>query len=125
MGLVGLQNLGNTCYMNSALQCLSNYKLLKDFFLTLAFKEEINLENPLGTKGLISVRFAELLDNLWNRSQPDFSPWQFKQCIGNLSTQFYGYAQNDSMEFLTLLLDKLHEDLNRVQTKIYEEIPDV
>jgi ubiquitin carboxyl-terminal hydrolase 4/11/15 len=69
---------------------MSNYQLLKDFFLTLAFKEEINLENPLGTKGYISIRFAELLDNLWNSSQPNFSPSQFKQCIVKLSSQFYG-----------------------------------
>lgn len=32
-GLTGLQNLGNTCFMNSALQCMSNTKELKEYFL--------------------------------------------------------------------------------------------
>lgn len=31
--------------------------------------------------------------------------------------QFYGYSQQDSLEFLNYLLDGLHEDLNRVKEK--------
>ena len=38
-GLVGLTNLGNTCFMNSCLQCLSNTMPLTDYFLSGAFEE--------------------------------------------------------------------------------------
>ena len=52
-GLVGLTNLGNTCYMNSSIQCLSNTFELTKYFLEKRYKSLINREykNPLGTEG--------------------------------------------------------------------------
>ena len=47
-GRVGLSNLGNTCYMNSALQCLIHIPQLKNYFIYNGFEREINANNPLG-----------------------------------------------------------------------------
>ena len=65
-GLTGLVNLGNTCYMNSALQCLSNTRLLRDYFLKEEFLYDINPKAPMGAGGELTVEFARLLSAMWD-----------------------------------------------------------
>lgn len=123
-GLCGLSNLGNTCFMNSALQCLSNTPPLTEYFLTDEYKDEINRDNPLGMKGEIATAYAELIRQIWSGEHSYVAPRMFKTQVGRFAPQFSGYQQQDSQELLAFLLDGLHEDLNRVKKKPYLELKD-
>lgn len=123
LGLTGLQNLGNTCFMNSALQCLAHTPKLVDYFLG-DYKREINHDNPLGMNGEIASAFGDLLKKLWAPGAAPVAPRTFKLKLAHFAPQFSGFNQHDSQEVLAFLLDGLHEDLNRVKNKPYVEAKD-
>uniref|UniRef100_A0A8C6KEV2 Ubiquitin carboxyl-terminal hydrolase n=1 Tax=Nothobranchius furzeri TaxID=105023 RepID=A0A8C6KEV2_NOTFU len=124
LGLCGLSNLGNTCFMNSAVQCLSNIPPLTDYFLKDKYKDELNEDNPLGMKGEIARAYAELIKQLWSGKFSYVTPRPFKTQVGRFAPQFSGYQQQDSHELLAFLLDGLHEDLNRIRKKPYIQLKD-
>uniref|UniRef100_A0A8C4ZPZ7 ubiquitinyl hydrolase 1 n=1 Tax=Gadus morhua TaxID=8049 RepID=A0A8C4ZPZ7_GADMO len=123
-GFTGLVNLGNTCFMNSVIQSLSNTRELRDYFHDRAFEAEINCTNPLGTGGRLAIGFAVLLRALWKGTHHAFQPSKLKAIVASKASQFTGYAQHDAQEFMAFLLDGLHEDLNRIQNKPYTESVD-
>ena len=122
LGLTGLINIGNSCFMNSALQCLSNCFQLTKYFLSDLYLNEINTENELGTQGKIVKAYTNLLKQLWKGEDEYIYPDEFRDIFIQYEGQFSGYGQHDSNEFLIFLLDKLHEDLNRISSKKYKEI---
>ncbi|XP_046458056.1 ubiquitin carboxyl-terminal hydrolase 15-like isoform X1 [Daphnia pulex] len=123
-GRCGLNNLGNTCFMNSVLQCMSNTPPIQRYFLEERHWAELNKENPLGNQGEIAKAFADLLKAMWSGQHHSFPPRAFKLQVGRFAPQFSGYQQHDSQELLTFLLDGLHEDLNRILKKPYIELKD-
>ena len=120
-GITGLVNIGNTCFMNSALQCLSNCYELTKYFLSDLYKNEINVNNRLGSKGEIVNIYKQLLKDLWEGKEESINPTYFKNIFSQFVEQFSGNNQQDSNEFLMFLLDKLHEDINSVSKKEYLE----
>lgn len=121
-GKMGLRNLGNTCFMNSALQCLSHTDVITRFFLSNEYLKDINKDNPLGTGGNLAMEYDSLLKELWFGTTPSMNPASFKRAIGRFAPQFSGFQQHDSQELLAYILDGLHEDLNRVKHKPYTEV---
>ncbi|KAL4476620.1 hypothetical protein ABPG72_000779 [Tetrahymena utriculariae] len=117
LGLVGISNLGNTCFINSALQCLLNVQPLMDYFLSDLHNQEVNMNNPLGSQGRITYAFADLVNMIWCQNNKYIVPKVFLNTIQQFSAIFGDGSQQDSQEFLIFLLDLLHEDLNRVKKK--------
>ena len=111
-GLVGLQNLGNTCFMNSILQCLSHCWPLRDRILSGGCLQH-NKQSKM--RGKLYQAFANLIKVMWsrNRTSSSLSPQSFKTEIQRFSPRFMGYEQQDSQEFLRFLLEGLNEDLNQ------------
>lgn len=122
-GTIGLENLGNTCFMNSAIQCLAHTQSLVEYFLG-DYNREINHQNPLGMGGELALAFGELLRKLWAPNRMPIAPRDFKAKLARFAPQFSGFNQHDSQELLAFLLDGLHEDLNRVKCKPYVEAKD-
>lgn len=123
-GITGLSNLGNTCYMNSALQCIRSVEELTQYFLHDQWKKDLNVENALGHHGEVAKAYANLLTQIYEENATSTNPSRFKATIGKYGSSFSGYQQQDSQEFLLFLLDGLQEDLNRIHNKPYIEKPD-
>mmetsp|Transcript_4078 Transcript_4078/g.11701 ORF Transcript_4078/g.11701 Transcript_4078/m.11701 type:complete len:707 (+) Transcript_4078:184-2304(+) len=121
MGVIGLRNLGNTCFLNSSLQCLSATIPLTDYFLGYDYRSEINKNNFLGTGGKLVTAYAELTKQMWLGSKSVAEPIDFKKQLQTFAPQFVGCHQHDAQELLAFLLDGIHEDLNRVKERPYVE----
>jgi len=125
-GRVGLNNLGNTCFMNSALQSLSHATPLTRHFLSNRFRSDLNASNPLGTGGKLAMAYDNFLKDVWMKQGiSSTSPTALKRAIALFAPRFAGTQQHDAQEFLAFLLDGLHEDLNRIRRAPYVEMPDV
>ncbi|KAL1139756.1 hypothetical protein AAG570_006733, partial [Ranatra chinensis] len=113
-GLSGLRNIGNTCFLNSVMQCLSNTRLLKDYLINREYTSEItNTES----KGVLLKSFADVICELWSGEGKVVNTTSFKAQIQKYAPRFMGYNQQDSQEFLRYLLQGLHDDINRVTVK--------
>ena len=114
IGRRGLLNLGNTCYMNSGLQCVLASPTMVEFFLH--FKPDLikapnsesgdDLAKKISNKSFdLSKQFSQLLQEVYSGKYSIIQPSSFKETLSRDHSQFEGYRQHDCQEFLAQLLD--------------------
>ncbi|XP_055009325.1 ubiquitin carboxyl-terminal hydrolase 20 isoform X2 [Boleophthalmus pectinirostris] len=111
-GLTGMKNIGNTCYMNAALQALSNCPPLTQFFLDCSGLVRTD------KKPALCKSYQKLISELWHKKRPSYVvPTSLSHGIKLVNPMFRGYAQQDTQEFLRCLMDQLHEELKEPLTE--------
>ena len=111
-GCVGLSNLGNTCFMNSILQCLANVPELASFLR----KGDAPSEIPSSAR--LSRAFMELVKDMWGADfGTSVSPRAFLSKVRVWDRRWAGMQQHDSQEFLHSLLDGIQNECNRNRKK--------
>uniref|UniRef100_A0A672M228 Ubiquitin carboxyl-terminal hydrolase 20 n=1 Tax=Sinocyclocheilus grahami TaxID=75366 RepID=A0A672M228_SINGR len=119
-GLTGMKNIGNSCYMNAALQALSNCPSLTQFFLDCSGLVRTD------KKPALCKSYQKLISELWHKKRPSYVvPTSLFHGIKLVNPMFRGYAQQDTQEFLRCLMDQLHEELKEPLNDCSGAISDV
>ena len=109
--LVGLDNIGATCYMNATLQSLSNVPQLTNFFL--------HKFSPNDPKKRMSNEYYQVIKCLWSKEYngKSYAPHSFKNVLSQMNPLFQGVAANDSKDLINFLIETLHSELNKPKNK--------
>ena len=118
--LIGLQNIGATCYMNATLQCFCHIKKFINYF-----KYNHNVINLVkNDKNNLTSSFKLLIEKLWPNNYNDpffngkiFEPKEFKEKISKLNPLFEGIAANDAKDLVNFIIMTLHQELNKAKNK--------
>lgn len=113
-GLCGLSNLGNTCFMNSIIQCLNNTYPLIEYFFNNDWRQDLRDDK---VEHLLVEQCNNITRSLWFTNAV-VTPSNFLRVLFRVSVQlnnhqFVGFNQNDCQDFLQFLLDCMHNGLSK------------
>ena len=118
--LIGLNNIGATCYRNSVLQCLSQTKGLTNYFLNPKNYNRIMNPNSYEQNQInLCPIYYNLIKNLWNKNTTikSFSPDEFMKSIDKMTAKgqakFVLGKAGDAKDFVLYLLETMHKELKQ------------
>jgi ubiquitin carboxyl-terminal hydrolase 2 len=125
-GQTGLWNIGNTCFMNSVLQCLSHTVDLAKFARSASAQTStVDKGSSSSTKDQkVWSEFCTLIKQMWQVGAKSVNPSDLKTAMSSKYRMYSGSAQQDAQEFLRYLLDALHGALNSGGQKVSLHIDD-
>ncbi|XP_059396656.1 ubiquitin carboxyl-terminal hydrolase 21-like isoform X3 [Carassius carassius] len=109
-GQVGLHNIGNTCFLNAIVQCLSHTRSLRNYCLMRTYLQDKHSKQ----EPVLMNEFSKVLAGLWecNGGETTVNPGKFYHVFKESVPYFSGNSQQDAQEFLRFLLDRLHTEIN-------------
>jgi hypothetical protein len=118
--LIGLENIGATCYMNATLQCFCSIEKFVDYFKYN--KHLINTVKNDTNKSQLCSSFKLLIEKLWpdnymSLTKKYYAPYDFKNNISSMDPLFQGVQANDSKDLVNFIIMTLHGELNKIKTK--------
>lgn len=131
-GVCGLDNSGNSCYLNAVLQCLCSTMPLVEHLLNQDTRKDLgryaapclsslsyssrstDWTSLFRCKCRLAQVFVQLLEKMWLGSSSSCAPVETRSMLGSIFPQFDNYTQQDAQELLLHLLNGLHEDLKKV-----------
>ena len=114
-GVVGIQNMGNSCYVNTVLQLLRSSPAWSEYCLT----------NEISPDKKVIAAYKDMLSTMWSAYQPAYvRPLAFMAEIRGavMNTPYAMFAipmQHDAHEYLAYLIDQFHEEVKT--DAVYEE----
>ena len=113
LGLTGLANVGNSCYLNSCMQILSHTYEFNEFLKKTNYKGKLNRKHD----SVLLLEWDKLREMMW-KENCTIAPLGFVQAVKKVAhlkkkELFTGYAQNDLPEFLMFIIDCFHNSLMR------------
>ena len=124
--LIGLNNIGATCFMNATLQCLSQTRNLTNYFLKKDNQKKIyEKQNQNQNELQLCPVYLELIQNLWdkNNMNKSYSPNKFMNVIEEMNPLFKKGQAGDSKDFIIFILEQLHRELKKQVANIIVNEP--
>jgi ubiquitin carboxyl-terminal hydrolase 8 len=118
-GLTGIENLGNTCFLNACMQVLNHTYELNEFLSSNTYQKYMKKDSDDST---VLTEWNDLRTVMWS-GNGIVSPRKFVYNIHRVAKIkkkeiFTGYAQNDMPEFLLFIMECMHNSISR-SVKMY------